>query len=364
METVSLKPDFDKTKERFAAWWEGEIIDRPLVNVAVKSDVPHSMPVKEYASERERWLDIEFRVDSLIEHIVHSHYVGDSLPVFFPNIGPELTGTVYGCELQFSETTSWSIPPVRSIEEWRDILQLEPNFDNPYWRAIEDMTSLAIEKCDGRYLIGIPDLHGNYDILAALREPQELCMDIMDDPELIIQVGRHVARGFVECFQRCYRRLAQAGFGSTSWIPFYHPGPAYIPSSDFWCMLSAEFCRKAVLPDILTEMEPLERSIFHLDGPQALRHLNLLLDIPTLNAVQWVYGAGNGPAARWIDVYKRIQAAGKGFLVHADDANDALTVLEETGPRGAWLFVGRAFDSVEEAERFIREVEKLTRRSA
>ncbi|PJB73612.1 MAG: hypothetical protein CO095_05680, partial [Armatimonadetes bacterium CG_4_9_14_3_um_filter_58_7] len=149
-------------------------------------------------------------------------------------------------------------------------------------------------------------------------------------------------------------------FGSTSWIPFYHPGPAYIPSCDFWCMLSDDFSRNAVLPDILTEMEAMERSVFHLDGPQALRHLDLLLEIPNLNAVQWVYGAGNGPAAKWVNVYKRIQAAGKGFLIHADDAQDALTVLEQTGPKGAWLFVGQAFDSVDETDRFIAEIQKLS----
>jgi len=206
----------------------------------------------------------------------------------------------------------------------------------------------------------MPDLHGNYDMLASLREPQELCMDIVDDPDTIIEVGQHVAKGFVACFQRCHSMVAQAGFGSTSWIPFYHPGPAYIPSCDFWCMLSDDFSRNAVLPDILTEMEAMERSVFHLDGPQALRHLDLLLEIPNLNAVQWVYGAGNGPAAKWVNVYKRIQAAGKGFLIHADDAQDALTVLEQTGPKGAWLFVGQAFDSVDETDRFIAEIQKLS----
>jgi histidinol dehydrogenase len=155
--------------------------------------------------------------------------------------------------------------------------------------------------------------------------------------------------------------LQEAGMGSTSWIPFYHTGRAYIPSCDFWCMVSPDTARDLILPDILAEMQPMERSIFHLDGPQALRHLDLLLGIPSLKAVQWVFGAGNGPAGRWIDVYRKIIAAGKGVQVLADDAADALAVLRAVGPEGVWLQVGEPFENRRAAESFLNDVRSLSR---
>jgi hypothetical protein len=134
----------------------------------------------------------------------------------------------------------------------------------------------------------------------------------------------------------------------------YHAGPAYVPSCDFWCMVSAPMARELIWPTVLTEIEPLARSVFHLDGPQALPHLDLLLEHPQLNAVQWVYGAGQGPAARWIDVYRRIQQAGKGIQLLAANAADALEVMKHLRPEGVWICVGVA--SVGEAEAFLKEV--------
>jgi hypothetical protein len=100
-------------------------------------------------------------------------------------------------------------------------------------------------------------------------------------------------------------------------------------------------------------MQPLERSLFHLDGPQALRLLDLLLDLPQLDAVQWVYGSGNGPASNWIDVYKRIQNAGKSIQLIAETAEGARTVVDQLKPQGVWISVIEPFNSVESAQRFV-----------
>ncbi|MEZ4734481.1 MAG: hypothetical protein R3E79_45905 [Caldilineaceae bacterium] len=350
------RPDFGKTVERFAAWWGGEIVDRPPVLVSVIPSRPYHGPVSTHADERARWLDIEFVVEEAIARMEQTDYVGDRFPLFWSNIGPEITATLYGCPLTFTASTSWSTPVVHGCDDWSHLLAQPPDFANIYWQTMERMTDYAIERCAGRYIVGITDLHGNYDILAALRDPMQLCLDLMDCPDLVTQAGMHVAEGYVAAFDRLYAQVAAAGFGATTWLPVYHNGPAYVPSSDFWCMVSPQVARDLILPAILREMEPLEHSIFHLDGPQALRHLDLLLDLPHLDAVQWVYGAGRGPAARWIEVYQRIRQAGKSLQLIAQDAQDALTVLKAIGPAGVLVSVEEPFASVPEAETFIQQV--------
>ncbi len=353
---LAWKPDFAQTVERFEAWWHGEIVDRPPVTVSVTPQRSYAGPHSQHEDERTRWLDVEFVVESAIARMERTDYVGDSFPVFWPNIGPEISAVPFGCELTFTERTSWSHPVVHDCDGWHQILAMQPDFDNIYWRTMEQMMDLAIERCDGRYVVGMTDLHGNYDILAALRDPQQLCLDLIDCPDLVRQAGRHVSQAFLAMFQRQYERVKAAGFGSTTWLPTYHEGPAYVPSCDFWIMVSGEMAAEMMLPDILTEMAPLQRSIFHLDGPKALRHLDLLLDLPQLDAVQWVYGAGAGPAAHWIDVYRRIQAAGKSLQLIAHDPADAITVLDALDPRGVWVTVEEPFQSVAEAEAFVRAV--------
>ncbi|MFN8440141.1 MAG: hypothetical protein U0175_05195 [Caldilineaceae bacterium] len=355
---LAFKPDFEQTIERFEAWWLGEMIDRPPITLSVIPSRPSYAPRSSHQSHRQRWLDIEFVIESAIATMERTDYVADSYPIFWSNIGPEITSTLFGCDLTFTENTSWSAPVIHQADDWQRLLQFAPNFENPYWLAMEQMTDLAIERCEGRYVVGLTDLHGNYDILAGLRDPMQLNLDLMDCPELVIQAGRHVAKGYVTAFERLYNKVKNAGFGTTTWCPVYHEGPAYVPSSDFWCMVSPRMAREWIWPDILVEMEPLERSIFHLDGVQALHHLDLLLDLPKLNAVQWVYGAGHGPALRWVDVYRRIRAAGKSLQLIAQDPADALAVLEQIGTKGVYISVEQPFASVEEAETFVKQVGK------
>ncbi len=361
IDSLVWKPDFAKTAARFEAWWRRELIDRPPVSLSIAPSRPPESPARSHASLRQRWMDVEYVVDSAIAQMQSTEYAGDSFPIFNPNLGPEITATLFGCELSFSESTSWTSPVVHSPDDWATVLDRQPDFDNVYWRTIELMTDYAIQRSEGRFLVGITDLHGGYDILAGLRDPQDLCMDVIDCPDLLKQVGRHVSSGYVQAFERSYAKVAAAGFGSTCWCPLYHAGPAYVPSCDFWCMVSNDFARDVILPDILIEMAPLKRNIFHLDGPQALRHLDLLLDLPKLDAVQWVFGSGNGPASKWIDVYRRIAATGKSVQILAESAADALTVLDALGPKGLWLYVSESFQTRPQALAFLAAVEQRSR---
>jgi hypothetical protein len=100
-------------------------------------------------------------------------------------------------------------------------------------------------------------------------------------------------------------------------------------------------------------MRWLDYSIYHLDGPGALRHLDALLAIPELNAVQWVCGEGRGPVGRWADVLRRIQDAGKNVQVFlgTNEIDDVMRVLR---PEGVMLTTWAS--SVEEADGVIRKI--------
>ena len=108
--------------------------------------------------------------DLAIAEMERTDYVGDSFPLFWPNVGPEISATPFGCELTFTETTSWSKPVIHADRDWAGLATRLPNFDNLYWQTVERMTDYALARCENRYVVGLSDLHGNYDILAALRD--------------------------------------------------------------------------------------------------------------------------------------------------------------------------------------------------
>lgn len=352
---LQYKPDLEEVLRRFEAWWLCQIVDRPLVSIGLKAKTAPTLPEKHHASLRERWFDVEHKLDRFEAGLDAAPLIAESLPIFTPNLGPEQCATVFGCELEFSDDTSWSIPNCKSC---REILEIRPSLDNVYWRNLHQQAARSLERGRGRWITGLPDLHTNGDLPAALRDPQELCLDCADDLAGVRAACDYVNEAaYALMFEDFYAPIEADGLPCTTWLPALHAGRCYPVSCDFICMISSEMFRRAILPSIVWELNYLDRSIFHLDGPDALRHLDDLLAQPRLHGLQWVYGAGNGPASRWIDVYRRAQQAGKCLQVQCQGFDDARAVAEHLRPEGVWLRVGGGY-SREEADAFLQWAER------
>jgi len=343
------KPDLPKVLERFEAWWRCEIIDRPPVSISVRSDRKAAGPRKQHSSLRERWMDVEYAIQRVEAGMESSVFFAETFPRYEPSLGPEICATVFGCELEFGESTSWSIPRAKSC---REILRIKPNLDNVYWNNIRAKIDLSLQRGAGKWITAMPDLHTNGDLLASLRDPQELCLDLADDIESVRAACDHVTRAYSLMYEDLWSRISAAGQPCTTWTPYLHAGKAYVSNCDFICMISPGMFRQTILPAIVWEMKYLERNIFHLDGPGALRHLDTLLEQKELDGLQWVYGAGRGPARKWIDVYRKVQAAGKCIQLLADDVHDAKAVAEHLKPEGVWFCPGGSY-SMDEAKEFV-----------
>jgi hypothetical protein len=110
------------------------------------------------------------------------------------------------------------------------------------------------------------------------------------------------------------------------------------------------------LPGIVRECQFLDRSIYHLDGPAALRHLDSILSIPELDALQFVPGAGHKGFHKWVEVYQKAQAADKGIQVFCT-IDELHQVLEALDPHGLFLSVSGVV-SRDAAEALLRVLEK------
>jgi len=350
---LATKNDLAEVLERFEAWWHCQIIDRPVVTIGQRRRRRFVQPRTAHATLRDGWLDMEHAIEVFAASIEDVVFPADRVPVFFPNVGPEVCSTVFGCELEFTEVTSYSKPVAGSC---RGVLSLQPNLDNPYWNAIRRGTELSLQAGKGKWITGLADLHTNGDLLASLRDPAELCLDLADDIESVRAACEHVTKFFPLMFDDLWNRIRPAGHPCTTWTPVLHNDRSYVTSCDFICMISPEMFQRTILPSLVEEMRFLERNIFHLDGPGALKHLDALLEVEELDGVQWIYGAGNGPAARWTDVHRKCQSAGKCVQVCCVDIPDALAVMEHLRPEGAWLDVGGGPHEATEIDAFLAHV--------
>jgi len=331
---LEYKPDAAEAIARMDAWWHHAILDRPTIQVTAPGTRKVPIPVKHHASLRDRWMDVEYNVERSAAICANTYWGGEQLPHIWPNLGPEVLSAALGAELVFGEDTSWSVP---ILHDWADVPRLRFDPHNEYMEAIVQMTHLGLELGRGKFLVGYTDIHPGGDLAASLRDPQQLCLDCVEAPEQVEALMAQLKPTFTQLYTLQEEILVGAGQTiATSWLPLFATGRYYIPSCDFSCMVSPAMFQRLFLPEIVDEIEWLDRSIYHLDGPNALPHLDALLSIPKLDAIQFVYGAGNEPASRWMHVYRRIQKAGKNL--HITVSPEEIPVfMEELEPEGVML---------------------------
>jgi len=119
-------------------------------------------------------------------------------------------------------------------------------------------------------------------------------------------------------------------------------------------MISPKIFRDFFLRHLERQTNFLDYSIYHLDGPGAIKHLDALLELPRLHAIQWVPGAGAPPMREWIPLLKRIQEAGKGLVldITPEDVKPLLSQLDKRG-----LCLRTWCSSLEEGEELLRMAE-------
>ena len=333
-----LKPDFEQVLERYEAWWHCEIVDRPLFCLNYLKDFDEQVPwptPKTHSSIKERWLDAEYLVENTDAALSNVVFFGDALPITWPNLGPEIFSAFYGCPLEFGENTSWTTP---ILNDWREesLFSLKLDRSNFYFKKLEELTDALLEVGRNRFIVGYTDLHGGGDAIAAFRDPSTLCLDLIDHPEAVKELLHRITTDFLELYDYFHQKLSAAGMPSASWLGAVCKGKYHIPSEDFSALVSDKMFESFFLDEIVRECRHMDKNIYHLDGPGALRYLDLLLAIPEIHAIQWVAGASREYWADWIDVYKRIQAAGKGFWVDIP-IEDLSKFTEIFSPEGIWL---------------------------
>ena len=121
-------------------------------------------------------------------------------------------------------------------------------------------------------------------------------------------------------------------------------------------MISPEMFNKYFLPRVEEQTRWVERTIYHLDGPGAVKHLDSLLELPDLNGIQWVPGAGAPPMREWVPLLKRVQESGK--LLYIGCAKEEVEFLVRTlRPEG--LLLETYCDSIQEADELLKNIKKI-----
>lgn len=308
---LAYKPDAAEAQRRLRAYWQGEIVDRSCVSVRAPKD--GAKPAWRSLIVAEDF-DLPGAIDRYEAWASQMFFGGESMPALMPNYGPDQWAGFLGARLTLvpEMDTSWAEP---CISDWAEAQPLALDSANRWWKAIVDLTRLAAERGQGRFLLSTIDTHSNLDCLAALRGAEWLCMDVIEQPDEVLRALRQVDALYRPVYDAVFEAGRMQASGSTSWLDLWSEGRTQAIQCDFSCMISPEHFRKFALPSLEYEMSWLDHAVYHMDGPGQIRHLDDLLALPNLHTIQWVPGAGQPPAPAWLDLLQRIQRAGKAVQV-------------------------------------------------
>jgi len=347
------KQDFEQSKKRLEAWWQCEVIDRPVIQVIAKQK--NVIPVSKWnVWSTAHFLDNpEYVIDEFEKYCTETYFGGEAIPNLWINIGPGIIGAYLGAEPKIAEDTVWFEP----LKEWDKIeKRIEFDSENIWWKKTCKMTSVSTQRGIGKFFTALTDLGGSLDILASLRGTQELLFDLVDSPEQIKKISKKINELWFRYYLELYNIMKDVQEGTITWMGIWAPKRWYPLQCDFSAMLSPKMFEEFVLPGIEEQCKWLDYSVYHLDGPGQLPHLDMLLEIKDLNAIQWVPGAGSEPtiSPRWFPYYKKILSKGKGLVLVEVKPEEVETLINELGPKG--ILIQTNCDTQEQAEQLLKQV--------
>lgn len=346
----------EEIKRYYIAWWNCEVLDKAALMITAPCK-NHQQDETLRGSPEDR-LNKEKVLDLAERNIRNTLYGGLAFAQYWPNFGTDVFSAYMGAFLEFSPFASeapvswvdWNRPV---FKDYSDLSVLEIKEKNFYWQKTKEFTSYALERSQGNYLVGITDLHAGIDSLAVLRGgPEKLCMDLVDNPNGVKGAMKLLWKAWHKVYKKSYEIIKKGQEGTCAWINLWAPGKMYPVQNDFTCLISTKMYEKFFLEELLNEINYLDYSIYHLDGPDALKHLDMLLEIPRLNAIQWIPGAGltKKGVAEWMPIYKKIQAKKKAIIVYCKP-NEVGFIIDSLSPEG--LLIATSCSSQQEAEELL-----------
>ena len=352
------KPDWEEAKQHYLAWWAGEALDRCMLFVtAPREDIEPSEPPKAPEDPVRRWTDMDYIARRNQYRHSHTFYGGEAFPIWIVGYpGHTSIPTFLGCPITLDHETGWHTP-ILNGDDW-DVRGLKIDKEGYWWKFTLASLQKAVDESCGRSIPSVGAFGGCGDTLAALRGNDKLLYDVSDRPELVRDAELYLMDMWIEVYRTFHDIIREAAEGSTCWFPLWSPGRFYAAQCDFSYMISPGMFRDIFMPAVEKQVEFLDYSVYHVDGVEAFRHIPAICELPKLQAVQVLPGAGKPSPLHYMEHLKTVQAAGKNLHIDlpADEVKQALASLSARG-----LCIGTQCKTEAEAKRLLDDAKKWSR---
>lgn len=348
------KPNLEETKKRYINWWNHKGIILNMWEHFQEGVKPHAdIPMPPAPRDlNQKWFDPEWRADYLDWYVAHSSLMADMLPVANTQLGPGSLAAILGGVFEGGEDTIWIHPD----PNYSDDIVFNPN--HPNYLLHKDLLKACKQKAQGHYYVGMPDLMEGLDVLAAIKGTDQVLLDTVMQPEILEHQMQQINDIYFQVFDELYDIIREGDEMAFCYFSSWAPGKMSKLQSDISTMISVDDYRRFVQPFIREQCQKIDYTLYHLDGVGAMHHLDALLEIKELNAIQWTPGVGEpqGGSPKWYDLYKKILAHGKSIMACWVTLDELRPLLDNIGGDGVHLEMD--FHNEQEVEQAMRIIEE------
>jgi len=308
---LELRPDFAEVREVWRRFWAGELTERPALLINVPRNPEQKPPPRPHPYNL-NIKPVEEVADLLEEWAAAFHWCGDILPAYRVTFAPDDFALMLGADMEFREEgtlTGWIEP---FLDDYDREIRFRP--EGKWFVRMADCVAGLRKRFDGRLLLQWTQLQGGLDALSAIRGPERLLMDLVTCPDDVKAALAQIDRALAEARDALAALYDIETLGSGTRHGMYHPGRVDVPQCDFSCMISTEMFEEFGVPSLRSDCQSLDAAEYHLDGPDAIRHLEAVCAIDKIMLIQWQPGAGEAAEQDWTDLYARIDRLGTGQL--------------------------------------------------
>lgn len=326
------KQNWKESKERYIGWWNGKGLLISMWEHLRKDGTPHEQtaPPAPPKDLNQYWFDPEWRAKHIHHQLSQSSFKADIFPVANTHLGPGSLAAILGADLEAGEDTIW----IRHKENYGDDIIF--NEKNKWWQLHLDLLKACKRHSQGRYFTGCPDLIEGLDTLAGLKGTQPVLMDMLLRPEILEIQLQKINDIYFRVFDIIYDIIREDNEMAFCYFSIWGPGKVSKLQSDISGMIAEADFRRFVQPYIREQCRKIDYTLYHLDGVDAIRHLDAILEIEELNAVQWTPGEGQpqGGDRCWYNLYKKIRTRGKSVMPCWVEPGELKPLLDNVGPDG------------------------------
>jgi len=354
--------NWEEVKERYSAWWDGSPLDGCLAYITAPKEkliLPETSYIEPENLEV-KWTNQELRLNNSLYGFSRTYFGGDSFPYIWVNMGPGVLAAFVGSDHHFGKDTVW-FGDKKLIENWENVPAFALNPENTMWKLTSQMTEYFAAVADDRYSVSLTDIGGTLDIIASLRGTETLLIDLLDYPDEVRKTADAIDTLWLECYCQLDSIIRKYMDSTTAWMPLWCPKRWYPLQCDFSAMISPSAFDEFVIPSLEKSISALDYSIYHLDGPGQLPHVDSLLALDGLTGIQWVPGDGNeqNGSEKWFELYRKIQAKGKNLVLTGVKPEYIERLLRNISSKGLYLMA--ECDSESEADDLLANIKKWCR---